>query len=154
MQHIALAIAVFLVLLIGLSFGERISTEVINWLSYLTGIAFHNLQDVLHSIQAYMHQNWGKVALALLLTLPISYWLSRKNQSAEDKTGKYSKRKTALFLAIFLGWAGIHRFYLGQIGWGLVYLILFYLFAPLSVIISWIDAIRYLIMSDDEFVLR
>ena len=31
-------------------------------------------------------------------------------------------RKTAMLLAIFLGYLGIHRFYLGQIGLGVLYL--------------------------------
>lgn len=155
MQHIALAVGVFIVLLVSLSFGERISTELIHWLSYLTGLAFHNFQDVIHTIQQYLRLNWGKVALALILTLPISYWLSRRHQSNDTSTPRrLSKRKTAIFLAFFLGWAGIHRFYIGQLGWGLMYLVLFYLFAPLSVILSWIDALRYALMSDDEFMLR
>ena len=31
-------------------------------------------------------------------------------------------KKTAILLAIFLGYLGIHRFYLGQIGLGVLYL--------------------------------
>tara|TARA_B110000037_G_scaffold30488_1_gene36565 strand:- start:713 stop:925 length:213 start_codon:yes stop_codon:yes gene_type:complete len=31
-------------------------------------------------------------------------------------------RKTAMLLAIFFGYLGIHRFYLGQIGLGVLYL--------------------------------
>lgn len=155
MKNIALAVGVFVVLLISLSFGERISTELLHWLSYLTGLAFNNLQDVIHAIQQYLNLNWGKVVLALILTLPISYWLSRKHQSGDNSVSRrLSKRKTAIFLAFFLGWAGIHRFYIGQLGWGLIYLVLFYLFAPLSVILGWIDALRYALMSDDEFMLR
>ncbi len=153
MKTIALAIAVFIVLLVSLSFGERIGLEVFSWLSYLTGLALNNLQDVVNTIQAYLQLNWGKVALALLLTLPISYWLRYKNRSTDQPTSKTSKRKVAIFLAVFLGWMGVHRFYLGQLGWGLMYLALFYLFAPLSVLLGWIDAIRYLLMSDEEFAL-
>ncbi|TAM04246.1 MAG: TM2 domain-containing protein, partial [Pusillimonas sp.] len=62
-----------------------------------------------------------------------------------------SQRKIAVVLAIFLGWLGAHRFYLGQIGWGVVYLVLFYLFTPLVIVLSLIDAVRYLFMSDDDF---
>lgn len=153
MKNIALAAAVFIVLLVSLSFGERIGVEVFSWLSYLTALALNNLQDVVNSIQAYLQLNWGKVALALVLTLPISYWLRHKNRSADPASSKTSKRKVAIFLAVFLGWAGVHRFYVGQLGWGLMYLVLFYLFAPLSVLLGWIDAIRYLLMSDEEFAL-
>ena len=45
---------------------------------------------------------------------------------------------------------GIHRFYLGQSRWGLVYLLLAWK-TPLSRIASGIEAIWYLFLDDDEF---
>lgn len=154
MRNIALAIGVFIVLLVALSFGEKLGVELFSWLSHLTGLVFHNLQDVADAVQHYVGDNWGKVLIALVLTIPISYWISRQNSDKDSPRTVQSRRKMAIFLAFFLGWLGIHRFYLGQIGWGFVYIILFYLFAPLVILVSWIDALRYLLMSDEDFALR
>jgi len=52
-----------------------------------------------------------------------------------------SKRKnptTAVVLALLLGGAGIHKFYLGQIGWGIVYLAFCWTYIP--GIIAFIEA--------------
>ena len=48
-----------------------------------------------------------------------------------------------------LGWFGIHRFYLGEVGKGLLYLIFFWTGIPL--LISIIDGILFLTMDDDDF---
>ncbi len=56
---------------------------------------------------------------------------------------------TAGLLALFLGWIGIHKFYLGQKGLGIIYLIFFWTFIP--GIISLIEAIIYLSMSQQNF---
>jgi len=55
----------------------------------------------------------------------------------------------AALLAFFLGWIGIHKFYLGRNGWGLLYLLFSWTFIP--AIISFFEGIRYLIISDDDF---
>lgn len=59
-----------------------------------------------------------------------------------------SKIAAALF-AIFLGSLGVHKFYLGRIGWGLVYLCLCWCFIP--GLLGLIEGILYLVMSDEEF---
>jgi TM2 domain-containing membrane protein YozV len=56
-------------------------------------------------------------------------------------------KNVAGILALFFGWLGIHRFYLGQIGLGIVYLFFFWI----SWIIALIDAIALFAMDDDEF---
>lgn len=58
-------------------------------------------------------------------------------------------RIVASLLAIFLGAFGIHKFYLGKIGQGVVYLVFFWTFIP--AIIGFIEGIWYLTMSDQEF---
>lgn len=40
---------------------------------------------------------------------------------------------TAVLLALFLGGVGAHRFYLGQIGWGILYLLFSWTFIPMIV---------------------
>ncbi|MES2614554.1 MAG: NINE protein [Bdellovibrionota bacterium] len=52
-------------------------------------------------------------------------------------------------LALFLGGFGIHKFYLGKTGAGIVYLVFFWTFIP--TIIGFIEGIIYLCMSEDEF---
>lgn len=58
-------------------------------------------------------------------------------------------RTLAAVLALFLGGLGIHKFYLGQIGWGVVYLVFVWTFVPM--LAGAIEGIRYLLMSDKEF---
>ena len=58
-------------------------------------------------------------------------------------------KTTAILLAFFLGGLGIHRFYLGQNGRGLLYLLFSWTGIPL--VISIIDAFMLLIMSEESF---
>jgi len=62
--------------------------------------------------------------------------------------GSKSKVVAAL-LAFFLGGIGGHKFYLGQIGWGLIYLV--FCWTGIPVIVAFIELIIYLVMSDEEF---
>ena len=39
--------------------------------------------------------------------------------------GSDKKRLVALLLCLFLGWLGIHRFYVGKIGTGVIWLVTF-----------------------------
>jgi len=151
LQKTVLIIAVFLVVLAALTFGEAIAHEVMSWIYYLTGVMIHNFADLYYAVSGYIHAHFGKVILALLLTVPISIWLIR-NQGKTSAGERTSQRKVAIILAIFLGWLGAHRFYLGQIGWGIVYLVLFYIFAPLAVVLGLIDAIRYFFMTEEDFL--
>ncbi|HNT53951.1 MAG TPA: TM2 domain-containing protein [Anaerolineaceae bacterium] len=61
-----------------------------------------------------------------------------------------SKNKTtAGILAILLGGIGVHKFYLGETGMGIVYLLFSWTGIPL--IIGLIEGIIYLTQSDQEF---
>ena len=62
----------------------------------------------------------------------------------------------AALLAFFLGTLGLHRFYLGRIGTGILMLVLTCTIVGLVVTGIWslVDTIRYLIMSDEEFSRR
>jgi TM2 domain-containing membrane protein YozV len=59
-----------------------------------------------------------------------------------------SRVATALF-ALLLGGFGGHKFYLGQVGLGIVYLIFCWTFIP--AIIAFIEFILFLTMSDEAF---
>lgn len=77
------------------------------------------------------------------------------------------KRKSVLTLwALFLGWAGAHRFYMGAWGWGLVQLfgvplvigIVAALLPPLGgllylvvIVLIWAEVVRYIWLTDAEF---
>ncbi len=58
-------------------------------------------------------------------------------------------KNVAGILALFLGWLGIHRFYLGQGGLGVAYLI--FSWTPVIWIISFIDAISFFMMDKENF---
>ena len=62
-----------------------------------------------------------------------------------------SKIAAALF-AFFLGGFGVHKFYLGQIGRGFLYLLFCWTFIPS--LVSLIEAILYLTMKDEVFNVR
>ncbi|RYH00917.1 MAG: NINE protein [Alphaproteobacteria bacterium] len=65
-----------------------------------------------------------------------------------SKGGEKSKIVAGI-LALFLGGLGIHKFYLGQNGWGVIYLIFFWTFIP--AIIAFFEAIILLVMNEDRF---
>jgi TM2 domain-containing protein len=58
-------------------------------------------------------------------------------------------RIAAAIFALLLGGLGIHKFYLGRIGQGILYLIFFWTFIP--AVVGFIEGIIYLTMSDQEF---
>ena len=58
-------------------------------------------------------------------------------------------RIAAALFAIFLGGFGAHKFYLGQVGMGILYLLFCWTFIPS--IIAFIEFILFLTMSDETF---
>lgn len=58
-------------------------------------------------------------------------------------------RGVAIVLALFLGGIGVHKFYLGRIGWGFVYLLLCWTFVPS--LIALVEAVRYALMGSLGF---
>lgn len=61
-------------------------------------------------------------------------------------------KTTAGLLAIFLGWIGVHKFYLDRAGQGIVYIIFSWTLIPL--IVSIIEGIIYLTMTEEAFNLK
>ncbi len=58
-------------------------------------------------------------------------------------------KMTAGLLALFLGGLGVHKFYLGENGIGVVYLL--FCWTGIPAIIAFIEGIILLTMSDDDF---
>lgn len=69
----------------------------------------------------------------------------RQNRS----TASGKDRVTAALLALFLGGLGVHHFYLGSTGLGVVYLLFCWTFIPM--IVAGIEGIVLLCMSDSSF---
>ena len=65
-----------------------------------------------------------------------------------NRTGGRNKLATAL-LAFFLGGFGVHRFYLGNIGLGFLYLLFCWTFIPS--LVAFIEFIYFLCLSEREF---
>ncbi|MFX4814262.1 TM2 domain-containing protein [Acinetobacter baumannii] len=63
-------------------------------------------------------------------------------------TGRKSKVAAGVF-ALLLGGFGAHKFYLGKVGQGLLYLIFCWTFIP--ALIAFIEGILYLCSSDEDF---
>lgn len=61
-------------------------------------------------------------------------------------------RTIAVLLALFLGGIGAHKFYLGQVATGLLYLLFCWTLIP--GIIALLEAIRWLCMSNESFAGR
>lgn len=61
-------------------------------------------------------------------------------------------RGVAILLAFFLGGLGFHKFYLGQVGAGLIYLLLCWTFIP--AIIALFESIGYALTSEEAFQKR
>ncbi|MES3092008.1 TM2 domain-containing protein [Sphingomonas aerolata] len=76
--------------------------------------------------------------------------------SARAAAASDRNKYVAALIAFLIGTLGIHRFYLGRTGSGIVMLVLSITLIGLAVTVPWafIDMIRYLMMSDEEFATR
>ncbi|MEN6449923.1 MAG: DUF4339 domain-containing protein [Thermoguttaceae bacterium] len=80
--------------------------------------------------------------------------------SAGGSSGSCPNRVVACLLALFLGGLGVHKFYLGQTAWGMVYLLATILLCwtiivPVVIgIVCLIEGICYLTYSDSDFARR
>jgi TM2 domain-containing membrane protein YozV len=69
--------------------------------------------------------------------------------ATQSVAGQGKSRISAALFALFLGGVGGHKFYLGKVGQGFLYLLFFWTFIPS--IIAFIEFIIYLCNSDEEF---
>ncbi len=149
LQRAILVVAIFLAILLALTFGHALLAQAYVWLAHISQWVAHNFSDIYWSLRNYISAHTTKVLLAIALTIPVSWWVFR-NRGQELRSPSTS-RKLAIVLALCLGWLGAHHFYLGQIGRGIVYLIILWFFPPLVIVLSLIDAVRYFFMSDEQF---
>jgi len=72
-----------------------------------------------------------------------------------SKTKRMKNRTVAIVLAIIFGGFGAHKFYLRDAGTGIFYVMLTLFSAslrfPIGAILGWIDAFRYITMSEEQF---
>jgi len=70
-------------------------------------------------------------------------------QPSLRRPGKLSRRVAAAIFAMIFGSFGVHRFYLGQTGWGILYVLFCWTLIP--ALAGLIEGILYLTMSEEEF---
>lgn len=63
--------------------------------------------------------------------------------------GQPRVKSTAALLAILLGGLGMHKFYMGQFWWGVIYIVFIWTLIP--AIIGLIEGLNYLLMSEKVF---
>ena len=69
-----------------------------------------------------------------------------------DYTIHSKSRGIAIVLALFLGGFGVHKFYLGRIGAGILYLLIAWTFIP--VFLSFIDVLFLVIRGERQFNIK
>ena len=74
------------------------------------------------------------------------------NNIGKDLVEGRRNKWIAIIIAFFFGSFGVHKFYLGQIGWGIVYLL--FCWTGIPAIIGIIESVLYLTMSDAEFAAK
>ena len=98
----------------------------------------------------------NQLARRLVAALPAGFALrvALRHQLFFDSRVPYtSKNKiTAGLFALLLGGIGIHKFYLNQVGAGIVYLLFCWTFIP--TIIAFVEGIVLLTLTDDDFARR
>ncbi len=75
------------------------------------------------------------------------------SQNTDQPAPKTKDRTVAGILAILLGGLGIHQFYLGNVGTGIIRIIMTITIigAPVSGLIALVEGIIYLTKSDEDF---
>lgn len=74
------------------------------------------------------------------------------NNPAIDPSWPVKSKVCAGLLGLFLGGIGIHKFYLGKVGMGILYLCFCWTYIP--AIVGFIEGIIYLCSSDENFMLK
>jgi len=80
---------------------------------------------------------------------PVQQYQASPNYTTTGIPVSRKNKTTAGLLAIFLGGLGVHKFYLGKTGLGILYLLFCWTYIP--AIIGLIEGIIYLSASDEKF---
>jgi len=94
----------------------------------------------------------SKVCPACHLTLDTSTAVCPRCGLVQPPLGPGKNRLVAAALALILGGFGLHKFYLGRMWTGFLYLVLSWTGIPS--LIAWIEGIGYLIKNDDRWALE
>ncbi|MHA1739740.1 MAG: TM2 domain-containing protein [Candidatus Heimdallarchaeota archaeon] len=70
----------------------------------------------------------------------------------QSNTSSRKEKFAAGLLAIFLGGLGIHKFYLGSWGWGIIYILFLWTVIPLA--LGFIEGIVLIAMDETKFDVR
>ncbi len=65
--------------------------------------------------------------------------------------GRGKDRTTAGILGILLGGLGIHQFYLGSVGTGVIQIVLTFVTCGLGALLGLVEGIMILVMADEDF---
>ena len=74
---------------------------------------------------------------------------NRSFTTPPDTASSDKSKVTAGVLALLLGGIGIHKFYTGAWGWGIVYIVLCWTYVPALIALA--EGIRYLTLKQPEF---
>jgi len=85
-------------------------------------------------------------------TLRLAGEVGRAAATAPRYAPHPKSKGVAIVLALFLGGLGAHKFYLGQVGLGILYLVTCWTFIP--AVVAFIEAIVYACTNDAEFAAK
>lgn len=89
---------------------------------------------------------------ALRVATQCGNWHELACTARHGRKASSRSRIVAAILAFLLGGIGVHKFYLGQIGWGILYLVFCWTFIP--AIIAFVEFVILICMSDETFARR
>ena len=79
----------------------------------------------------------------------------QENHAVREIRGAMAGQRSKLvagLLGILLGGVGIHKFYLGRVGWGILYLVFCWTFIP--AVVGFIEGVIYLVQSEENFAAK
>src|SRR5690625_5719476 len=106
LQKTVLAIAVFFIILLALTFGEGVATQLLAWISHLTGLVLYNFTDIAIAIKTYVQAHSSKVILAVILTIPVCLCYGGAPKGI-SKTAASIEKLTSSWHFALVGWARI-----------------------------------------------